>query len=197
MEHVILLDAQGASCGIQEKYAAHHTDTPLHLAFSCWLFNDRHQLLLTRRALSKKAWPGVWTNSVCGHPQLGESFEQAIERRCQYEIGVSVEAIAPVFPEFSYRETDSSGIVENERCPVYAARQASDIILNDDEVMDYRWIGTDDLERAISAAPFLFSPWMVRQFNHLPARRRLIQFADAQTVAFADGRCDPAPARAC
>jgi isopentenyl-diphosphate delta-isomerase len=70
-EHVILLNAQGVPTGTLEKYAAHTADTRLHLAFSSWLFNAKGQLLVTRRALSKKAWPGVWTNSVCGHPQLG------------------------------------------------------------------------------------------------------------------------------
>lgn len=177
MEHVILLDAQGQPCGTQEKYAAHHEETPLHLAFSCWLFNDRHQFLLTRRSLTKKAWPGVWTNSVCGHPQSGESFEEAIVRRCKFEVGVTAADVTPVFPEFSYREADSSGIVENERCPVYAARQASEVILNPEEVMDYRWISLNDLAQALDAAPFLFSPWMQRQFSHLPARRLLTQFA--------------------
>ena len=177
MEHVILLDAQGQPCGTQEKYAAHHEQTPLHLAFSCWLFNDRHQFLLTRRSLTKKAWPGVWTNSVCGHPQSGESFEEAIVRRCKFEVGVTAADVTPVFPEFSYREADSSGIVENERCPVYAARQASEVILNPEEVMDYRWISLSDLAQALDAAPFMFSPWMQRQFSHLPARRLLTQFA--------------------
>ena len=79
-EHVILLDKQDKPSGMLEKYAAHTLDTPLHLAFSCWLFNEQGQLLVTRRSLGKKAWPGVWTNSVCGHPQTGETFEQAVER---------------------------------------------------------------------------------------------------------------------
>lgn len=79
-EHVILLNAQGVPTGTLEKYAAHTADTLLHLAFSSWLFNAKGQLLVTRRALSKKAWPGVWTNSVCGHPQLGESSEDAVIR---------------------------------------------------------------------------------------------------------------------
>ena len=70
-EHVILLDEQDQPAGMLEKYAAHTFDTPLHLAFSCWLFNQQGQLLVTRRSLGKKAWPGVWTNSVCGHPQQG------------------------------------------------------------------------------------------------------------------------------
>lgn len=55
-EHVILLNAQGVPTGTLEKYAAHTADTLLHLAFSSWLFNAKGQLLVTRRALSKKAY---------------------------------------------------------------------------------------------------------------------------------------------
>lgn len=57
-EHVILLDEQDQPAGMLEKYAAHTFDTPLHLAFSCWLFNQQGQLLVTRRSLGKKHGPG-------------------------------------------------------------------------------------------------------------------------------------------
>jgi len=99
-EHVILVNDLEEIIGTQEKYAAHTSHTPLHLAFSCWLFNDKGECLVTRRAMSKKAWPGVWTNSVCGHPQQGETSEQAMIRRCRYEVGVESAGIIPVAPAF-------------------------------------------------------------------------------------------------
>jgi isopentenyldiphosphate isomerase len=40
-EHVILVNDQGMVIGTQEKYAAHTLHTPLHLAFSSWLFNAK------------------------------------------------------------------------------------------------------------------------------------------------------------
>ncbi|MEX0789777.1 MAG: NUDIX domain-containing protein, partial [Actinomycetota bacterium] len=67
-ELIVLVDEQGNPTGRAEKSSSHHLDTPLHLAFSCYVFDDRGRLLATRRANSKKVWPGVWTNSVCGHP---------------------------------------------------------------------------------------------------------------------------------
>ncbi|HBJ2695385.1 TPA: isopentenyl-diphosphate Delta-isomerase, partial [Salmonella enterica subsp. enterica serovar Typhimurium] len=138
-EHVVLLDEQDKPSGTLEKYAAHTLNTPLHLAFSCWLFNEDGQLLVTRRSLSKKAWPGVWTNSVCGHPQQGETTEEAIIRRCRFELGVEITDLTPVYPHFSYRATDPNGIVENEVCPVFAARATSVLQVNSEEVMDYQW----------------------------------------------------------
>ncbi len=56
-EHVILVNDQGKVIGTQEKYAAHTSHTPLHLAFSSWLFNANGECLITRRALSKKPGP--------------------------------------------------------------------------------------------------------------------------------------------
>ncbi|MCE1391066.1 isopentenyl-diphosphate Delta-isomerase [Enterobacter bugandensis] len=162
-EHVILVNDQGMVIGTQEKYAAHTAQTPLHLAFSSWLFNAEGECLVTRRALSKKAWPGVWTNSVCGHPQSGERTEEAIIRRCRDEIGAEITAITPVASEFRYRETDPSGIVENEICPVFAARVTSELRINHDEVMAFEWVTLESLFRALDSAPWSFSPWMVQE----------------------------------
>jgi len=174
-ELIILVNEQGELIGTQEKYAAHTSHTPLHLAFSCWIFNQHGQLLMTRRALSKKAWPGVWTNSVCGHPQPGETTEEAIIRRCYFEAGARVSAITPVLPDFRYCATDPSGIVENEVCPVYAALSQTEIEPNRDEIMETQWIELADLFRALNATPWAFSPWIVAEAAG--AHEQLRQFA--------------------
>ena len=52
-EQVVLVDATRTPIGTADKATVHTTDTPLHLAFSCWLRNADGEVLLTRRALSK------------------------------------------------------------------------------------------------------------------------------------------------
>ncbi|HMO11298.1 MAG TPA: isopentenyl-diphosphate Delta-isomerase, partial [Actinotalea sp.] len=114
VELVVLLDETGEPSGTADKATVHTARTPLHLAFSCHVLDTEDNVLITRRALAKQTWPGVWTNTVCGHPGPGEPFEEAVRRRARFELGLELGAISPAVPDFRYRATDASGLVENE-----------------------------------------------------------------------------------
>lgn len=166
-ELVVLVDEDGTPSGSAEKFSVHTATTPLHLAFSCHLYNERGQVLVTRRALSKLTWPGVWTNSFCGHPAPGEMLDDAIARRAQVELGVTVSNIEPLLPEFRYRAVDASGIVENEICPVFRATTSDEIAANPDEVEEWHWAAPESFRAAVTATPFAFSPWISLQLAQL------------------------------
>ena len=167
-ERVVLLSDDGQPIGTADKLAVHTTSTALHLAFSCHVYNADGQVLVTRRALSKLTWPGVWTNSFCGHPGPDESMDAAIERRAGLELGIAVSSLELVLPDFRYRATDASGIVENEVCPVYRAVTTDAVVANPAEVAEFAWVDPQALSAAVSAAPFAFSPWLGWQLAQLP-----------------------------
>lgn len=166
-ELVVLVDESGAPLGTAPKSTVHTTDTPLHFAFSCHVTNAAGDILVTRRALSKLTWPGVWTNSFCGHPGPNEDVEDAIRRRAQQELGMEITNIHTVLPDFRYRAVDASGIVENEICPVFGAVAVTDPRPAESEVAEWRWVKPEDLRAAIEGAPFAFSPWLVWQHEQL------------------------------
>lgn len=166
-ELVVLVDDAGNAVGTAPKATVHTTDTPLHLAFSCHVTNANGEVLITRRALSKKTWPGVWTNSFCGHPGPDESMDDAIRRRARQELGLDIRDIRVALPDFRYRAVDASGIVENEICPVFAATAVGEPQPSPDEVCEWRWVNPDNLRAAIEGAPFAFSPWLVWQHEQL------------------------------
>lgn len=122
-ELVVLVSPEGEAVGTAPKSSVHHADTPLHLAFSVYLFDDEGSFLLTQRALDKTTFPGVWTNSACGHPAPGEHLHDAVCRRVADELGLTVGALRLVLPRFSYR-AEQDGVVELELCPVLVGRVA-------------------------------------------------------------------------
>jgi isopentenyl-diphosphate delta-isomerase len=162
-ELVVLLADNGDPIGTAAKSTVHTTDTPLHLAFSCHIFDPAGRVLVTRRAISKLTWPGVWTNSFCGHPGPGESIDDAVHRRAEQELGIVLDSLTLALPDFRYRAVDASGIVEHEICPVYVATTPDPLDARPHEVMDSRWVDPQSLLTSIEATPWAFSPWLTLQ----------------------------------
>ena len=167
-DHVVLLDDEGREIGTAPKISVHGPDTALHLAFSCHVLDDEGRVLVTRRALDKKTWPGVWSNSYCGHPRPAEPLLSAVQRRAGYELGISLTDIELALPLFRYRAVDASGIVEYEICPVYRAKAVDVPRPSHDEVAEFEWVELDSLRTAVTAAPYAFSPWLALQLEELP-----------------------------
>jgi isopentenyl-diphosphate delta-isomerase len=169
VELVVLLDDDGRAIGTHDKASVHHADTPLHLAFSCYLFDDRGRVLLTRRALHKRTFPGVWTNACCGHPGPGEPLGDAVRRRVRQELGCEVTDLRLMLPAFRYR-AEQDGVVENEMCPVLVARVTDpDGLRSDpDEVADAAWVPWTSFRDEVRAGTREVSPWCRDQVGQLP-----------------------------
>ena len=167
-ELIVLCDEQGNPTGTAEKWSSHHGQTPLHLAFSCYVFDGDGAFLTTRRALTKNVWPGVWSNTVCGHPSPGESFTDAIARRLDYELGMTARNVEAVLPVHLYRAPPFAGIVEHEFCPVFVARVASAPHPNPIEVGACACIDWDEfVRRALEDRASDYSWWCKNQLREL------------------------------
>lgn len=163
LDHVVLVDDRGRYLGSAPRVSVHGPDTPLHQAFSLYLFDEQDRVLLTRRALDKVTWPGVWTNACCGHPRPGEGLAVAVRRRLREELGLEVADLRMVLPDFRYRAVDASGVVENELCPVLVGRAVGDLGPDPAEVCQHAWVEWPDLVAAVRATPEVYSPWSARQ----------------------------------
>ena len=166
-ELIVLLDENYNEIDVAPKLASHHRYTPLHKAFSCYVFDNEGRFLVTQRAKSKKVWPGVWTNSVCGHPAPGESYEDAIARRAKDELGMSLTDIVCILPTYRYHTPPYEGVVENEFCPVFAARLASLPRPNPKEVEELRWMTWEEYATDLVTRADEYSFWAKDQFKQL------------------------------
>lgn len=156
-EHVVLVDDFNNVIGTTPKSGVHTLYTPLHRAFSAFLFNDKNELLLQQRSHLKKTWPLAWSNSCCGHPGLGESNVDAAYRRVRFELGGTIESIQEVSP-YRYR-FEKDGVVENEICPILLGRIKTELKVNPDEVESITWITWDGFLEEIQEQSDKYSPW--------------------------------------
>lgn len=158
-ELIILLDESGRAVGTAPKLAAHHEDTPLHLAFTAYAFDPDGRLLLTRRSLAKKTWPGVWTNTCCGHPAPGEALVDAVARRMRAELGCGVALADVVVDRIRYRARMGNGTTENEMGPVIRILLDGPIAPDPDETDQTRWVAWTDLVHQVETGTAGLSPW--------------------------------------
>lgn len=170
-EQIVFVRKDGTPTGeVGPKLASHTAHTKLHLAFSCYIFHENNnKFLLTQRALSKKVWPGVWTNSVCGHPEPNEKLEDAIRRRAQYELGIEhLINLRCVLPSYTYTTPLYNGIIENEFCPVFVAHTSDTTVQpNPEEVKAYKWLAWSEYVHMLNTDANIMSYWAKDQYKQL------------------------------
>lgn len=157
LNHIVLVDENDRQIGIEDKLQA-HKDGKLHRAFSIFIFNSNGDLMLQKRDKNKYHSGGLWTNTCCSHPRVGESLDQAANRRLFEEMGFVCE-IEEKFA-FTYQVDFENGLHEHEYDHVFIGKYDGEPTLNPEEAEDWRWISLQDLEREVLQFPELYSHWI-------------------------------------
>jgi isopentenyl-diphosphate delta-isomerase len=152
----MLVNADGQGIGTMDKMAAHRKGM-LHRAFSVFIFNSKGQLLLQQRASDKYHSGGLWTNTCCSHPKLGEITADAAHRRLQEEMGMGCD-LTELF-QFTYRHEFENGLIENEYDHVFVGISDQQPLPNPAEVADFKYMETDVLIFELAEQPELYTPW--------------------------------------
>lgn len=156
-EMVVLVDEENEVLGYLGKLEAHKKGL-LHRAISVIIFNDKGEMLVQQRALSKYHWAGIWSNTCCSHPRKAESFQAAAERRLFEELGFRT----PLKEEFHfiYKAYDEkSGLTEWEYDTVFTGTYNEPFAFNKEEVEAVRWMKPEDVLNDILAKPNEYSFW--------------------------------------
>lgn len=185
-EMVVLVDDENTPKRTELKHIAHNGYTKLHRAFSVFLFDRSGRLLLQQRALSKQTWPGVWSNSCCGHLMLHESVPAAARRRLKYELGISGVDLKTILPDFRYT-AEKDGIVENEICPVLVGVFDGRLRPNADEVESVEWIDWHEFLERATAPETDISPWAIEEALLLEKSREFQDLLSSKGVSLDRG----------
>lgn len=155
-EKVILVNEKDEPLGLMEKIEAHEKAL-LHRAFSVFIFNDKGELMLQRRAKSKYHTPGLWTNTCCSHPRDGETLIEAGRRRLQEEMGF--QTALKETASFIYKAPFDNGLTEHEFDHVLVGHYNGEPVLNPDEVEEWKWMSIAAVQQDIEKSPEKYTAW--------------------------------------
>ncbi|WP_226064293.1 isopentenyl-diphosphate Delta-isomerase [Kaistella polysaccharea] len=165
-EQVVLISENDEVLGLMDKMQAHENGI-LHRAFSVFLFNDKGEVLLQRRAADKYHSPNQWTNAVCSHPRAEENYLQGAHRRMKEELGIEAE-ITPKF-HFIYKANVGGNLWEHELDHVFTGSYTGEFNLNKDEVSEVRYISMNALDEEMKSNPENFTEWfkiILQEYKH-------------------------------
>ena len=155
-EKVILVDKNDNELGIMEKQEA-HVKGLLHRAFSVFIFNDKNELLLQRRAVNKYHSGGLWTNTCCSHQRQNEKTEDAAKRRLLEEMGMR-STLKKQF-DFVYKAKLDNNLYEHEFDHVFFGFTNDLPIINPEEVEEYTYKTLEDIGNEMKTIPDKYTEW--------------------------------------
>ena len=160
-EQILIVNGNDQVVGQDTRENVHFGNGILHRAITIFIFNDKKEILLTKRSFSKKLWPDFWDTSCSTHVLQNEAYEQAGERRLYDELGFSCKL--KLISKFQYQAKFKNIGSENEICALLIGNYAGDINPNSDEISNYKWIGIEQLKNEINNADI--SPWLKIAFE--------------------------------
>lgn len=161
-ELLILVDTSDKEIGSATKEEAHRNGM-LHRAFSVFVVKDG-KMLIQKRNINKYHSGGLWANSCCSHPRVGEALEDAVQRRMKEEIGFSCEV--QEVAHFVYRTKYSESLFEYEFDHVFVGNykdggQDEPVQFNKDEIEEVKWISLHELKKDLVENPDKYSSWFL------------------------------------
>ncbi|HOZ30468.1 MAG TPA: isopentenyl-diphosphate Delta-isomerase, partial [Bacteroidales bacterium] len=157
--------------GFEYKDAVHKKGL-LHRAFSLFVFNDKNELLLQKRAKSKYHSPGLWTNTCCSHLIENCEFEDYIHERLEFEMGF--DCIIQYKFSFHYKICFNNGLTENEIDHVYFGKWNGIPTPNPNEAESFNWMKWKDIVIDVQQNPDKYTYWFIKVVQNILADKIMV-----------------------
>lgn len=130
-----VIDHRDRVIGTATRGEVHKDPSLVHRGIVILVFRSG-ELFLQKRSMTKDAFPGLWTCSVAGHVDSGETYEHAAERELMEELGIKAVRTPRVI-----RERVMSYEHETERTRFFRYDDASEtpIVLDPHETSEGRF----------------------------------------------------------
>jgi len=118
-----------------------HSRGLMHRAVHILVFNNKHELFLQKRSMSKDEQPGKWDSSAAGHVDSGEAYLDCAQREITEELGIVAEQSMEMLFKLS-----ASVLTGNEHCMVYRYIFDGPMVLQAEEIDDGQWVSREVMD---------------------------------------------------
>lgn len=161
-EYFDIVDQNNRLTGEVKAKSEVHAKGLWHRASHIWAVNHNGQILVQKRAKTKKARPLLWDVTVGGHIDAGEDVAVSAVREMEEELGIKIspEDLEFLFITKEANQADPNGYIENVFQHVYVLKK--DIKPEDCKLLEYeveavKYLSADELEYSIKNNP---KQWM-------------------------------------
>ena len=141
-ELIDILTPEGKPTGKTALKSEAHKNGWFHATVHIWFFTTDEKILLQKRALTKKVFPGLWDISVAGHIAAGESVLSSAKREVFEEIGLKLQEKDLIkIGTRVHQVKHKNGIQDNEHHHVFIAElkvPLSELKIQKEEVADIK-----------------------------------------------------------
>lgn len=141
-ELIDILTPEGKPTGKTALKSEAHKNGWFHATVHIWLFTSDDKILLQKRAMTKKVFPGLWDISVAGHIGAGETILVAAQREVFEEIGLKLQEKDFIkIGTRIHQVKHLNGIIDNEHHHVFIAElktPLSTLKIQEEEVDDIK-----------------------------------------------------------
>ncbi len=160
-ELIDILTPEGKPTGKTALKSEAHKNGWFHATVHVWLFNTDEKILLQKRALTKKVFPGLWDISVAGHIAAGEDVLSAAKREVLEEVGLQLEESDFIkIGTRIHQVSHANGIQDNEHHHVFIAElkvPLSTLTIQEEEVNAIKLFDLDVLKNTKNLENILLS----------------------------------------
>jgi 16S rRNA (adenine1518-N6/adenine1519-N6)-dimethyltransferase len=161
---IVFVDENNVVIGSGSKHEAVQRGIA-HRVVRIFLFNTRGEILLQKRSMDKGSYPGLWDQSVAGHVDVGEEYDDAALREMKEEMGGENIPLTKVGTYYS--EEPEKGIFKKRFNMLYTGVFEGSPVNNPEEVSEFRWVAPSELDAWMREKPEEFTPGSVRAFSFL------------------------------
>lgn len=148
-----IFDREGNHLGIKPKSFCHSKDPGVyHKPVWVWIVNDNKQVLIQKRAATKKWLPNKWDGSATGHVEAGETMLQGCQREVKEELGIDTKQT-----DFVFLGEYIADIVW-EIGQVYMLKNnlpTDKMTMQPEEVSELKWLAFDEFKEFLYSQDFL------------------------------------------